>query len=518
MAENKHNGILNDLVRVLQRAAVTEIRQGSVLNDVRMLPQSIELEKCILASALQDEEVHNDVMEDIKEEYFYDERNKIIFEALKKLQENHKALDHGLLVEQLKEMGKYEHSGGEAYLSELLTTAATVSNVFEYSDAVKDKWILRTLIRTVTQISDACYEIGADAKKTLLDAEQKIFDIAKGESEKNAPILLKKIMKKVYDNFKVNTSSDGVTGVRTGFEELDKTTTGFHEGDFIVAGGRPGMGKTAFGISMALNMAKAEMEKFEKKEIKNVKPIVIFSLEMPSEQVVHRFLSIESGINLKNIRGGISGGEYNRVFEAGGRISNLEIFINDSAVGVSDVNSKCRRIAKEYGGLGCVMIDYLQLMLPKDSRNYNREQEVALISRSLKYLAKELSVPIVALAQVNRDVEKHKSIWKSGDGGDDFGSKPNLSDLRESGAIEQDADMVLFIHRPSYYFDKVNEKDMNDDQRKKYKSIKNKAEIIIAKQRNGPTGTINLGYIPECAKFDNFITKDDFSQEREDVF
>jgi replicative DNA helicase len=289
--------------------------------------------------------------------------------------------------------------------------------------------------------------------------------------------------------------------------------TGLHGGELIVAGGRPGMGKTAFGISMALNMAKNEMEKLDKKEIEKVKPIVIFSLEMPRDQVGHRFLAIESEVNLKNIRGGMSGKEHDEVSKAMKRIVNLPVIVGDSPVRISDVNSICRRIAKEYEGLGCVMIDYLQLMLPKDdSKNYNREQEVAQISRSLKYLAKEFNVPVVALAQVSREVEKHKSIRK---GGDDLGAKPNLSDLRESGAIEQDADAVLFIHRSSYYLEKTSEKDMTQELRTKYNKIKNKAEIIIAKQRNGPTGTVHLGYIPELAKFDDEIA-DDFSKDEEE--
>jgi len=314
---------------------------------------------------------------------------------------------------------------------------------------------------------------------------------------------LKNVLSKVFEDIKNNAQSDGVTGLRTGFHELDKHMTGFHDGELIVVGGRPGMGKTALGLSMALNMAKE----------KDVKPIIIFSLEMPTDQVCHRFLSIESRIDLKSIRGGITPDAYNKLLNGCGHINNLPIFIADSPVGVSNVNSFCRRIAKEYDGLGCVIIDYLQLMLPKDSRNYNREQEVALISRSLKYLAKELSVPIVALAQVNREVEKHKSLRRSDEDGG--GARPNLSDLRESGAIEQDADAVLFVHRPSYYFEKKNEKDMDADDSAKFKKIKNKAEIIIAKQRNGPTGTVNVGFYPEYAQFDN--PTDDYEQTAEET-
>jgi len=481
---------------------VGEEKKGGVLQELRTMPHSIELEKCVLASALQDENVLIDILSGIEEEHFYDTRNKIIFTALVRMEEEHKPLDHVLLLETLKEMGKYEQSGGEAYLSELLTTVATESNVSEYCGVVKDKWTLRTLIRVSTQISDACYETGADASACISDAEQKIFDIAKGETEKNAPVLLKNALGNVYKTISANTQSDGVTGLRTGFHELDKYTTGFKAGELIVAGGRPGMGKTALGLSMALNMAKEE----------SVKPIVIFSLEMPTDQVIHRFLSIESKVDLMSIRGKLDAERLNKLFDGGGRIQNLPIFINDSAVGVSDVNGRCRRIAKEYGGLGCVIIDYLQLMLPKDSRNYNREQEVALISRSLKYLAKELSVPIVALAQVNREVEKHKSLRRSDDDGGG-GARPNLSDLRESGAIEQDADAVLFVHRPSYYFEKKNEKDMNDEDAAKFRKIKNKAEIIIAKQRNGPTGTVNVGFYPEFAQFDN--PQNDFEQTEE---
>ena len=470
-----------------------EKKNDNPLSEIRAIPQSVDLEKCILASALIDEAVNEDVLGDASAEYFHDVRNRLIFEALKKMQLNHEPLDHNLLVEQLKKMGKFEQAGGEAYLSELLTTTATTTNVKHYIEEVKDKWILRTLIKTAGEISDESFETGADADKTLAFAEQRIFDIAKGESEKNAPILISKIMTKVYADIQRNMGSDGVTGLRTGFQELDKTMTGFHGGELIVIGARPSMGKTALGLSMALEMAKSTNNE-------NVKPIIIFSLEMPTDQVIHRFLSAEAGVNLRNIRGGMNTDELNKIFAAGAILNSLPIFISDGSVSVTDIAAKCRRIAKEYGGIGCIMIDYLQLITsPKENKSYNRENEVSSISRSLKSLSKELKAPIVALAQVNREVEKHKS--SKGGGGDSMGAKPNLSDLRESGAIEQDADAVLFIHRDSYYFAKKSEKDLTAEEKEKFRRIKNKAEIIIAKQRNGPTGTINIGYLPEFAKF-----------------
>jgi replicative DNA helicase len=479
-------------------------KKSELLENTRALPQSIELEKCILASALLDEEVHIDTMGDMQSQYFFDVRNKIIFEALRKMEEDKKPLDHNLLIEELKEMGKYEQSGGEAYLSELLTTTATTTNVAHYVEEVKDKWVLRTLIKEAGKIVDDCYETGADAEKTLASAEQRVFDIAKGESEKNAPKLLKDIMMEVYKGIQRNMGGDGVTGLRTGFQELDKMMTGFHQGELIVIGARPSMGKTALGLSMALEMAKKEA----------VKPIVIFSLEMPADQVVHRFLSAESNVNLRNIRGGMAKDEHAAIFSAGASLSKFPIFISDGSASVTDITAKCRRIAKEYDGLGCVIIDYLQLITsPKENRSYNRENEVASISRSLKFLAKELKTPVVALAQVNREVEKSKAHSKVGEG---KGNKPVLSDLRESGAIEQDADAVLFIHRDSYYFSKISEQDMNEEQRAAFRRVKNKAEIIIAKQRNGPTGTINIGYTPELAKFHEPLAEQEYSGEGED--
>ena len=469
-----------------------EKKPDNSINEIRAIPQSVELEKCILASALIDENVHDDVLGSAQSDYFHDVRNKLIFEALRKMELNHEPLDHNLLVEQLKKMGKFEQAGGEAYLSELLTTTATTTNVKHYIEEVKDKWLLRKLIKTAGEISDESFETGADAEKTLALAEQRIFDIAKGESEKNAPVLINKVMKKIYDDIQRNMSSDGVTGLRTGFAELDKTMTGFHPGELIVIGARPSMGKTALGLSMALEMAKEDNNK-------DVKPIVIFSLEMPTDQVIHRFLAAEAGVNLRNIRGGMNQEELNKIFGAGGKLNALPIFISDGSVSVADIAARCRRIAKEYGGIGCVIIDYLQLITsPKENKSYNRENEVSSISRSLKSLSKELKMPVVALAQVNREVEKHKSSKGSGDS---MGNKPNLSDLRESGAIEQDADAVLFIHRDSYYFVKKSEKDLTPEEKEKFNRVKNKAEIIIAKQRNGPTGTINIGYIPEFAKF-----------------
>ena len=483
-----------------------EKKLENTLNEIRAIPQSVELEKCILASALTDEDVHTDVLGGTQSEYFHDVRNKLIFEALRKMEANHEPLDHNLLVEQLKKMGKFEQAGGEAYLSELLTTTATTTNVKHYIEEVKDKWILRTLIKTAGEISDESFNTGADAEKTLALAEQKIFDIAKGESEKNAPVLLNKIMKKIYDDIQRNMGNDGVTGLRTGFEELDKIMTGFHPGELIVIGARPSMGKTALGLSMALEMAKETNNK-------NVKPIVIFSLEMPTDQVVHRFLAAEALVNLRNIRGGMSQDELNKIFGAGGKLNALPIFISDGSVSVSDIAAKCRRIAKEYGGIGCVIIDYLQLInSPKENKSYNRENEVSSISRSLKSLSKELKMPVVALAQVNREVEKHKSP-KSGSG-EITGNKPKLSDLRESGAIEQDADAVLFIHRDSYYLPKKNPNEYTSEEKRKL----NKAEIIIAKQRNGPTGTINIGYLPEYAKFCAALDEDEHGEDSEGGF
>jgi replicative DNA helicase len=222
---------------------------------------------------------------------------------------------------------------------------------------------------------------------------------------------------------------------------------------------------------------------------------------MPTDQVVHRFLSAEANINLRNIRGGLSADELSSVMDAGGVISKLPIYVCDGSVSVTDIAAKSRRIAKEHSGLGCIIIDYLQLITShSDNKSYNREQEVSQISKALKHLSKELKAPIVALAQVSREVEKHQSRTTKSDGSKGT-NKPRLSDLRESGAIEQDADAVLFIHRDSYYFEKVKEDDMDEEQKRIFKNIKNKAEIIIAKQRNGPTSTVVIGYLPEFAKF-----------------
>jgi len=509
MAEekDKNSEILKNLSKLLNNSSNNE----NILKDIQAMPQSIDLERCILASALTDEDVHENLLADVRAEYFVDPKNELIFLALKEMEKNHEPLDHNLLVTQLKKMGKFEQAGGEAYLSELLTTTATTANIEHYVEEVKDKWILRTLIHTAKEINDKSYKNGVDATDALAFAEQKVFDIANGYTEKNVPILLKEVVRKVYDKILENQGKDGVTGLRTGLQELDKTTTGFQEGELIVVGARPGMGKTALGLSMALEMAKflSGQEK--------AKPIIIFSLEMPYDQVIHRFMSAEAGVDLRNIRGGMSLDESNKVCGILPKLNNLPIYIYDGTVSVSDISAKCRRIAKDWGGLGCVMIDYLQLIIsPKENKSYNRENEVSLISKTLKSLAKELKTPIVALAQVSRDVEKHQSRKGGGGDGEGLGNKPKLSDLRESGAIEQDADAVLFIHRDSYYFDKKNEKDMTSEQKAKFDKIKNKAEIVIAKQRNGPTGSINIGYIPEFAKFCERLDKDNEPEKYED--
>lgn len=456
----------------------------------RIPPQSIEIEKSVLASALIDETVLDTLMELGKEEYFYSRQNRLIFEAMLTLVKVSGTVDAILLAEQLRKMDKLETVGGETYLAELLTTVATMANINQYMEILKDKLTLRTLIHESAEISDNCFQSDAAARQVVDLAEQRIFAIA-DSNIKNKPHKIKELLAEAFIQLESMSKSGGITGLQTGFSKLDELTTGLHPGELIIIAARPGMGKTAFVLSLAANMGIRNNEN---------KPVIIFSLEMPKEQLVQRMMCSEGEVDMQRLRGGkIDKKEQSKLQEAAGRLFKSRLYIDDSAgANAMEIRAKCRRIKAQEGELGCIVIDYLQLMGSVEKTN-SRQEEVSLISRTLKEIAKELSVPVIALSQLSRATETRTGS-----------SRPQLSDLRESGSIEQDADIVMFIYREAYYLKLAGNSDSEE-----FRAAENKAEIIIGKQRNGPTETVHLSFIGRYTRFDNL---DEYHDEERATF
>jgi len=435
-------------------------------------PQNIEAEKALLGCMLIDEEARIKVFETVKKDFFYAPAHQQIFSSMVKLFERNERCDLITLTNQLKLDGKLEEVGGIEYLTEIAEFVPTAAHIDEYIKIVKDKYILRSLISNATQIiSEASNE--PDEVEELLDkAESLIFEISQHKIEKEA-YLLKELIKENLEIIEDIQNRKGlITGLPTGYVDLDRYIGGLHPSEFIIIASRPGMGKTALATNIALNLA-AGGEQI---------PILFFSLEMSKEQLVQRILCCEAKINSKKLREGIlSDKEIAKLLLAAGQLEKAPIFIDDTpSLTVFELRARARRLkAKE--DIKLIIIDYLQLM-KGTRRTENRQQEITEISASLKSLARELNVPVIAISQLSRATEQREN------------KKPHLSDLRESGSIEQDADLVLFLYREDYY--------NNDDP-----DIQGISEIIIAKQRNGPTGSVNLTFIKEFTRFENYTPR-----------
>ena len=435
-------------------------------------PQNIEAEKALLGCMLIDEDARIKSFETVKKDFFYAPAHQQIFSSMVKLFERNERCDLITLTNQLKLDGKLEEVGGIEYLTEIAEFVPTAAHIDEYIKIVKDKYILRSLISNATQIiSEASNE--PDEVEELLDkAESLIFEISQHKIEKEA-YLLKELIKENLEIIEDIQNRKGlITGLPTGYVDLDRYIGGLHPSEFIIIASRPGMGKTALATNIALNLA-AGGEQI---------PILFFSLEMSKEQLVQRILCCEAKINSKKLREGIlSDKEIAKLLLAAGQLEKAPIFIDDTpSLTVFELRARARRLkAKE--DIKLIIIDYLQLM-KGTRRTENRQQEITEISASLKSLARELNVPVIAISQLSRATEQREN------------KKPHLSDLRESGSIEQDADLVLFLYREDYY--------NNDDP-----DIQGISEIIIAKQRNGPTGSVNLTFIKEFTRFENYTPR-----------
>ncbi|MBO0998227.1 replicative DNA helicase [Bacillus sp. SD075] len=433
----------------------------------RIPPQNIEAEQAVLGAIFLEPSSLTVTSEVLIPEDFYRSSHQKIFNVMLKLNDEGKAVDLITVTEELAATKNLEEVGGVSYLSELAGSVPTAANIEYYARIVEEKSLLRRLIRTATNIAQEGYSREDEVEELLGEAEKTIMEVAQRKNS-GAFQNIKDVLVRTYDNIEVLTTRKGdVTGIPTGFAELDRMTAGFQRNDLIIVGARPSVGKTAFALNIAQNVA-----------TKTEENVAIFSLEMGAEQLVMRMLCAEGNINAQNLRtGSLTDEDWRKLTMAMGSLSNAGIYIDDTpGVRIGEIRSKCRRLKQEHG-LGMILIDYLQLIQGDGRSGDNRQQEVSEISRSLKALARELQVPVIALSQLSRGVEQRQD------------KRPMMSDIRESGSIEQDADIVAFLYRDDYY-DKESEN-------------KNIIEIIIAKQRNGPVGTVSLAFVKEYNKFVN---------------
>ena len=432
----------------------------------RTAPHNIEAEKSVIGSMLMDKDAIEAALGMLTRDDFYSRQYATMFEAIRKLYNQDTVVDLVTVQEQLAKDGAPHEMQTVDFLKDIFEFNAVSVNVRSYAEIVRDKAVQRRLIKECGEISQMCYDDNERTEDILADTEKRIFDLLKvGTSSDLTGI--DDISINVFNMIQeASRSKDHITGVATGFTDLDNMTTGFHPSDFILIAARPSMGKTAFVLNILEYVA-----------IKKNRPCMIFSLEMSKEQLVNRLFAMDSGIDAQNLRTGkLADEDWDRLIQTADRVGSSNIIIDDTpSINISELRSKCRKVKLERG-LDMVIIDYLQLMSGAGTKhNENRQQEVSDISRSLKALARDIECPVVALSQLSRAVEQRTD------------KRPMLSDLRESGAIEQDADVVMFLYRDEYY---------NPDSPKK-----GEAEVIIAKQRNGPIGTISLYWQSQTTRF-----------------
>ncbi len=437
--------------------------------EIRIPPQNIDAEKAVLGAMMISDEAIGLAIEQLDSFYFYETGHQKIYEAVKDLYANRKNVDLITLSDYLKNQGLLESVGGITYLTELADFVPTAANARFYMDIVKEKGIQRKLIKNSTEIIAKSYGTGVNVDELVDAAEQLIFEIANAKQKQQA-YHIKDIVKTTIETIdQLYQKKESITGVATGFVDFDRMTSGLQRADLIIVAGRPSMGKSAFAVSMAEHAC-----------IEKGVPTAIFSLEMSKEQLVQRMLCSQAQVNAHNVRTGfLSPSDWPQLTKAAGKLSNAPMFIDDTpAITVLELRAKARRL-KTAHNIGLIIVDYLQLM-QSSVRSDSRQQEISEISRSLKALARELSVPLIAISQLSRAVESRQD------------HRPQLSDLRESGAIEQDADVVVLLTREDYY----NPTEEN----------RGIATAIIAKQRNGPTGDVKLKFLKEYVKFANLDT------------
>ncbi len=445
-----------------------EAADNTVAN-LKLPPQSLEAEQSVLGALMLEETAWDKAAEIVTEADFYRRDHRLIFKAIAQLANESKPRDALTVSETLNRMGELEEAGGMAYLGEIVKNTASASNVGAYAEIVRERSVLRQLIRASYEISDAAYQPqGATSDEILDQAERKIFAIAEQQTKGEGPQAIRPLLAKAVSRIEqLFSSNDALTGLSTGFADLDERTSGLQKADLVIVAARPSMGKTTFAMNLVENV------------LLGGAPVLVFSMEMPADSIVMRMLSSLGRIDQTRVRSGkLEEEDWPRLTSTMAMLNEQKLFVDDTpALSPTEVRARARRVARENGGaLGLIMVDYLQLMRVPGLEN-NRVAEISEISRSLKALAKELNCPVIALSQLNRSLEQRPN------------KRPVMSDLRESGAIEQDADIIMFIYRDEVYNPESPDKGT--------------AEIIIGKQRNGPIGMLRLAFLGKYTRFED---------------
>ena len=460
-------------------AQVTSIAKDVQVEAARVPPQSIEAEQSVLGGLLLDNTAWDRIADLISADDFYRADHRLIFEHIGLLIDNARPADALTVAESLELSGRLAEVGGQAYLGTLAANTPSAANIRRYGEIVRERSVMRNLAAIGTEIADAAYNpLGRDAKALLDEAETKIFRIAEaGYKARQGFVKIDPLLTETVERVDVlynRENKDDIIGLATGFVDLDRLTSGLQDGDLIIIAARPSMGKTALAMNFVEHVA-----------LNVKKPVAVFSMEMSGAQLAMRMIGSVGRFDQHELRTGtFKEDDWSRLVDAVGRLNDTDIYIDDTAgLNALEVRSRARRLHRQCGGLSLIVVDYLQLM-SSSGREENRATEIAEISRSLKSLAKELKVPVVALSQLNRGVEARQD------------KRPMMSDLRESGAIEQDADLILFIYRDEVYNPETPNRGV--------------AEILLAKQRNGPTGKVTLTFLGKYTRFENFAGGDRF--------
>lgn len=453
---------------------------NEVMQD-RVPPQNIEAEQAVLGSIFLDAESIIEAMEYIETKDFYRRSHQLIFETMLNLNNRSEAIDVITVKDQLENQNLVEDVGGLSYLSELALAVPTAANIVHYAKIVEQKSLLRNLIQTATDIVSQGFEQGEEVESILDEAERRILEVSE-KRNRSGFLSISEVLNTTFAEIdRLSQQEEEITGIPTGYHALDKMTAGLQPEELIILAARPAVGKTAFALNIAQNIG-----------TKTDRSVAIFSLEMGASSLVNRMLCAEGTIEASHLRTGqLNEEEWQNLIMAMGSLSKANIYIDDTpGIKISEIRAKCRKLAQERGDLGLILIDYLQLI--EGTGRENRQQEVSEISRQLKKLAKELKVPVIALSQLSRGVEQRQD------------KRPVLSDIRESGSIEQDADIVAFLYRDDYYRDEEGE-DSGEE-----KEDNNIIEVIIEKNRSGARGTVELLFIKEYNKFSSLSTREDF--------
>ena len=459
-----------------QRNSNRKEQQALDISFGHLMPQAPEVEKAVLGALMIDKDAYLEVCDKLRPESFYEPRNQMVYEAIQKLSMDENPVDMLTVVDMLGKMGKLEDVGGPAYVADLSSRVATSANLEYHANIVAEKYLSRQMISYVSVIGKKTYDESYDIKDVVQEAESTLFELSQKNMKKDYSVLAP-IVDRAMDMVKIaHANKGGITGISSGYFKLDDMICGWQNSDLVIIAGRPAMGKTAFALSLAKNIAADQKI-----------PMAFFSLEMSDVQLANRLISNACMIEgTKLMSGQLDRADWLRLDKKIDKLKDAPLYIDDTeGLSVMELRTKARRLVREKG-VKLIMIDYLQLMTASGMKFNSRQEEVSLISRSLKGLAKELNIPVLALSQLNRGVESRQGAE---------GKRPQLSDLRESGAIEQDADMVIFLHRPEYYGLKMSDDGLID--------YHNRAEVIISKHRKGATGIILMNFIGDYTRFEN---------------